>query len=94
MCVCVWGGGEEGGLPVELQWHVCQNRIALGFLKMTFYSLGKVTSLLREKSVFSVIASKSLKSSLFDICGTRLKLKAWPPYKSEGLQPHVCEQVF
>ena len=65
------------GLLIELQWHFYQNKIAVGFLKITFYSLGKVTSLLGEKSVFSVIASKSLKSSLFNMCRTRLELKAW-----------------
>ena len=42
----------KGGLLVELQWHVYQNKIAAGFLKINFYSLGKVTSLLGEKSVF------------------------------------------
>ena len=43
-------------------------KIAVGFLKITFYSFEKVTSLLDEKvCVFSLIASKSLKSSLFNI---------------------------
>ena len=41
-----------GGLLVELQWHVNQNKIAVGFLKIAFYSLGKVISLLGEKSAF------------------------------------------
>ena len=70
------------GLLVKLQWYVYQNKVAVAFLEITFYSLGKVTSLLgaREKSVFSVIASKSLKSSLFHICRTRLELNAWNPY--------------
>ena len=53
-----------------------------------------MTCLLGEKSVFSVIASKSLKSSLFDICRTRLEFKAWSPYKCQGFQAHVCEKVF
>ena len=35
-----------------------------------------MTSLLGEKPVFSVIATKSLKSSLFDIFRTRFELKA------------------
>ena len=61
---------------MELQWYVYQNNVAVGFLEITFYSLGKVTSLLCEKSVLSVIASNSLKSSLFDICRPRLELKA------------------
>ena len=61
-----------GGLIVELQWHVYQNKIAVGFLVITIYSLGKVTSLLSEKFVFSVCVSKSFKSSLFDICRTIL----------------------
>ena len=30
------------GLHVELQWQVNQNKIAVGLLKITFYSLGKV----------------------------------------------------
>ena len=48
-----------------------------------------------KKSVyFSVIASKSLKCSLFDIFRTRLDLKAWSPYQSQGTEAHVCEQVF
>ena len=51
----------SGSLLVELQWHVNQNKIAVGFPKITFYLLRKVTSLLVKKSVFlSVIASKSL----------------------------------
>ena len=41
-----------GGFLVDLHWQVNQNKIAAGFLKITFYSLGKVTSLLGEKSVF------------------------------------------
>ena len=40
------------GLPIEQQRHVNQNKITIGFLKITFYSLEKVTSLLGEKSVF------------------------------------------
>ena len=52
---------------MELQWHVNQNKMAVDFLKTTCYPLGKVTSLLGEKLCFSVIALKSLKSSLFDI---------------------------
>ena len=38
-----------GGLLAELQWHVNKNKMALGFLKTTCYSLGKVTSVLGEK---------------------------------------------
>ena len=34
---------------VELQWHINQNKIAAGFLKVTSYSHGKVTGLLGEK---------------------------------------------
>ena len=68
------------GLVVKLQWYVYQNKVTVGFLEINFYSLGKVTSLLGEKSVFSVIDSKSLKFSLFDICRTRLEFKAWSPY--------------
>ena len=83
-----------GRLLVELQWHVNQNKIAVGFLKITFYSLGKVTSLLGEKLVFSTIASKPLTYSLTDICRTRLELKAWSPYKPQGSQAHVGEHVF
>ena len=70
-----------GGLLVKLQWYVYQNKTAEGFFELNFYLLGKMTSLLGEKSLFfSVIASKSLKSSLFDICKTRLELNAWSPY--------------
>ena len=65
-------------------WYVNQTNIAVGFLKISFYSLGKVTSLLGEKSVFSVIASKSLKFFLFDICRTILQCKAWSPFRSQG----------
>ena len=51
------------------------------FLYCNIFLIQSFTSLLGEKSVFfSVIASKSLKSSLFDICRTRLELKAWSPY--------------
>ena len=64
---------------MEPQWYAYQNKVALGFLEITFSSLRKVTRV--KKSVcFSVIASESLKSSLFDICRTRLDLKAWSPY--------------
>ena len=35
---------------VELQWYANQNKIAVGFLKITFYSFEKVTSLLDEKA--------------------------------------------
>ena len=80
-------------LTVELQWHVYQNKIAVCLLKITFYSLGKVTSLLGEKSAFSVIVSKSLKSSLFDNCRTRLELKAWSPCKSQGSK-HMFANMF
>ena len=53
---------------MELRWHVNQNKMAVGFIKTTCYSIGKVTSLLGEKvCFFSVIPLKSLKSSLFDI---------------------------
>ena len=70
---------------------VNENKIAVGLLEITFYSLEKVISLLDEKAcVFSVIASQSLKSSLFNIFRTRLELKAWSPYKSQGSQAHVC----
>ena len=70
-----------GGLLVKLQWYVYQNKAAEGFFEINFYSLRKVTSLLGEKSLFFfVIASKSLKSSLFDICKARLEFKAWSPY--------------
>ena len=65
----------QGALLVELQWYVNQNKIAVGLLKITFYSLGKVRSLLGGKVCFSVIASKSLKSSLLDVFRTRLRLK-------------------
>ena len=30
-----------GGLLVELQWHINQNKMAVGFLKTTCYALGK-----------------------------------------------------
>ena len=40
------------GLLVKLQWDVYQNKIAEGFLRTTFNSLGKVTNLLDKKSVF------------------------------------------
>ena len=84
-----------GDLLVELQWYVNQNKIAVGFLEITFYLLGKVTSLLGERSAFfSVIASKSFKSSLFGIFRTRLELKAWSPLKSQGSQAHVCEHFL
>ena len=66
----------SGGLLVELQRHVNLTKMAVGFLKTTFYSLGKVTSVLYEKVCFSVIALKSLKSSLLDIFRTRLELKS------------------
>ena len=70
---------------------VRQNKIAVGFLKITFYSLEKVTSLLDENVCgLSVSASKSLKSSLFNIFRTRLELRAWSPYKSQGSQARVC----
>ena len=62
----------KGGVLVELQWHMNQNKIVVGFLLITLKSLGKVTSLL--------ITSKSLKSSLLDIVRTRLELKAWSPH--------------
>ena len=84
-----------GGLLVELKWSVNQNKIALGFLKTTCYSLGKVISLLGEKVCFSVIALKSLKSFLFDIVRTRLELKP-----GHGLHivvmviKHRCKHVF
>ena len=39
---------------------------------------------------FFVSASKSLKSSLFNIFRTRLEIKAWFPYESQGSQAHVC----
>ena len=70
------------GLLVELQWHVNENKIVVGFLKITFYALRKVTSSLAEKVCFSFIALKSLKSALFGILRTRLELKAWSPYES------------
>ena len=76
---------------VELQWHVNQNKIVVGFLWITFYLLGKVTSLLCENFAFSVIASESSKSSLLDT--VRRRLKTWSPYKSEGSQAHVCKHV-
>ena len=41
----------EGGPLVEQQWHVNQNKIAVGFLWITFYSLKKVTNL-TEKVFF------------------------------------------
>ena len=82
------------GLLVELQWHVNQNKIAVGFLEITFILLVKVISLLGEKSVFSAITSKPLKSSLFDIFRARLELKSLSPYQSKGSQAHVCKQVF
>ena len=47
-----YGGGGGGGLLVELQWYVYQNKVALRFLEITFYSLGKVTSLLGGKVCF------------------------------------------
>ena len=63
---------------MELQWYIYQNKVVVGFLKITFYSLEKLYWV--KKSVFSVIASKSLKFSLFDIWRTKLELKAWSPY--------------
>ena len=73
-----------------MQWQVNENKIAVGFLEITFYLLEKVISLLDEKAcVFSVMASQSLKS-LFNVFGTRLELKAWSSYKSEGSEAHVC----
>ena len=69
------------GFLVELQWHVDQNKMAVGFLKTTCYSLGKMTSLQGEKICFSVIAFKSLKSSLIDIFRTSPELKTRSPYK-------------
>ena len=62
------------------QWNVNQNKVTVGFLEITLFireSEGQVYW--RKKSVFSVIASKSFKSSLFDIFRTRLELKAWSP---------------
>ena len=41
-----------GGLLVELQWYVYQNKVPVGFLEITFYSLGKVRSLLGEEVCF------------------------------------------
>ena len=41
-----------GGLLLKLQWYVYQNRATEGFFEINFYSVGKVTSLLGEKSVF------------------------------------------
>ena len=38
-----------GSLHEEIQWHVNQNKMAVDFLKITCYSLGKVTSLLGGK---------------------------------------------
>ena len=46
----------EGGLLIELQWHVNQNKIVAGFLQITFYSLGKVTRLLHEKLCFFLLS--------------------------------------
>ena len=42
----------SGGLFVELRWHVNQNKSAVSFLKITFYLLMKLTSLLSEKVFF------------------------------------------
>ena len=42
----------QGGLFVELQWYVNQNKMAVGFLKVTCYSLWKETSLLGEKVLY------------------------------------------
>ena len=67
---------------VELQWHVDQNKIAVSFLKITFNSLEKVTSLLGEKFVFFCHCFKIFEIFLFDIFRTRLQLKTWSPYKS------------
>ena len=41
-----------GGLILDLQWHVYQNKIVVGFLKIISYSLVKVTCLLGEKFAF------------------------------------------
>ena len=41
-----------GGFLVELQWHVDQNKMAVGFLKTTCYSLGKIQVYRVKKSVF------------------------------------------
>ena len=53
------------GLLVELQWHVNQNKMAVGFRKTTSYSLEKVTSLLGEKVCFlcHFFSEKTLKNS-------------------------------
>ena len=67
---------------MKLQWYIYQIKVAVGFLEITLYSLGKVTSLLGEKvcSFLSLLQNLKMKSSLFDICRTRLELKAWSPY--------------
>ena len=57
---------------MELQSHVNQNKMAVGFLKITCYSLGKVTSLLGEKVWFFC---HCFESSLFDIFRKGLNLK-------------------
>ena len=73
----------------KLQVNSYVNKITVGFLNITFYSLRKVTSLLGKKVYFSVIASKSLKSSLFDIFRARLKLKA-----SRKDRKHMAANTF
>ena len=53
-----------GGLLADLQWHVNQNKMTVGFLKTTCYSLGKVTSLLGEKVCFFCHCFKIFELSL------------------------------
>ena len=88
-------GTTSASLLVELQWYANQNKIGVGFLKITFYSFEKVTGLLDKK----VCVFLSLLQNLWNLlCSTffwtRLELKAWSPCKSQGSQVHVCWQVF
>ena len=50
----------EGGVLVELQWHMNQNKIVVGFLLITLKSLGKVTSLLRDNLCFFLSSLQNL----------------------------------
>ena len=48
-----------GVLPVEFQWYVYQNKVAVGFLEITFYSLGKV-KVYRMKSLSFLLLLQNL----------------------------------
>ena len=63
-----------------LSIHILLTPVWLVFILQYFSSRLLQVYWMKKSVFFSVIASKSLKSSLFDICRTRLELKGWSPY--------------